>query len=207
MKIILLGAPGSGKGTQAQIICEKFKLPHISSGDIFRHNMSEKTSIGIIAKRYIDKGELVPDSVTIEMITKRLKESDCKNGYVLDGFPRTIAQAKQLDKYEKIDIVIELVIEADKLTQRLTGRRSCQECGAPYHISTLDGKTKCASCGGVLIQREDDKEETVKHRIEVYNMQTKPLSDYYRAEDLLVEVKGEGKVEDIYHQIEKELKR
>jgi len=205
MKLILLGAPGSGKGTQAQLICEEFGLPHISSGDIFRYNMSHGTELGKLAHIYIDKGELVPDDVTIKMITERLSREDCKKGYILDGFPRTLSQAADLAAHEDIDAVVELDLHFDVITDRITGRRSCEDCGNPYHISMLDGSDKCPACGGKLIAREDDNEETVRKRLSVYEQQTMPLVKFYGDKGLLIKVNGEGDVHKIFEDIKERL--
>ncbi len=205
MKIVLLGAPGSGKGTQAQLICEEYGLPHISSGDIFRYNISHGTELGKLAKQYIDKGELVPDDITIKMITGRLREEDCAGGYVLDGFPRTISQSEDLARNEDIDVVLELELPYEEVLHRLTGRRSCEKCGAPFHISMLDGKEVCPLCGGRFITRDDDKEETVRKRLDVYDSLTYPLSDYYEKKGVLKRVNGSGDIRAIFEDIKKAL--
>lgn len=203
MKIVLLGAPGSGKGTQAQLICEEYGLPHISSGDIFRYNMSHGTELGKQAKAFIDKGELVPDEVTIKMISERLHREDCQRGYVLDGFPRTISQSEDLVLHEHIDVVIELDLPYDVVMHRLTGRRSCEKCGAPFHISMLNGVEVCPHCGGKIIMRDDDREETVRKRLDVYDEQTYPLSAYYEGKGLLRRINGHGDINEIFGEIRK----
>ena len=178
MNIILLGAPGAGKGTQASKISDAYKLPHISTGDIFRENIKNETQIGLLAKSFIDKGQLVPDEVTCKIVENRIEKDDCKNGYMLDGFPRTIAQAEALDKVAKIDLVINIDVDHSLLLDRLCGRRVCKDCGESYHISRLGDKTDCARCGGELYQRKDDNEETVGNRLKVYSEQTAPLIKY-----------------------------
>ncbi len=206
MNIILLGAPGAGKGTQAVRLSEKYGLPHISTGDIFRENIKNSTDIGVVAKSYIDKGQLVPDSVTIEIVKQRLDKQDCKtNGYILDGFPRTLNQAKALDEFSNVDIVLNVDVDLNKLLDRITGRRVCSDCKASYHVSLLNGKTTCQKCGGNLIQREDDNEATVKSRIEVYNKQTAPLIEYYKQSNKLVNVDGNFSIEETFNQIVKVL--
>lgn len=187
MNIILLGAPGAGKGTQAERLKEKYKLVHISTGDIFRANIKGGTEIGKIAKSYIDAGKLVPDEVTCEIVKGRLREADVKSGYMLDGFPRNLFQAKELDKFADIDICLNIEVEIDLLTDRICGRRSCA-CGASYHVSTLNGRTTCEKCGGELYQREDDNPQTVKARLETYFSQTAPLKDYYKVHGKLVSI-------------------
>ncbi|MEG0291772.1 MAG: adenylate kinase [Anaerovoracaceae bacterium] len=186
MNLILLGPPGAGKGTQAVRIIEKYNIPHISTGDIFRKNIKEGTVLGKKAQEYMNKGELVPDSLVIEIATDRLTEDDCENGFLLDGFPRTVEQAVALDAFlgerdKKIDHVLDIDVEKDELMTRLIGRRVCKSCGATYHITNMPPKAEgiCDKCGGELMQRADDTESTVANRIEVYNLQTKPLLDYY----------------------------
>lgn len=186
MNLILLGPPGAGKGTQASKIIEKFNIPHISTGDIFRKNIAENTRLGKKAKEYMDKGELVPDSLVIEIATDRLTEDDCKNGFLLDGFPRTVEQAVALDAFlgsrgHKINYVLDIDVPKEELVTRLIGRRVCKNCGASYHITNMPPRVEgvCDKCNGELIQRADDTAETVENRIEVYNKQTKPLLDYY----------------------------
>jgi len=178
MKMILLGAPGAGKGTQAARICETFGICHISTGDMFRENIGKNTELGKLAKSYIDKGQLVPDEVTLAMVKDRLERDDCKNGFLLDGFPRTIAQADGLKDFAKLDTVINIDVDQAALLDRITGRRVCPKCGAPYHISVYSADT-CEKCGEKLVQRADDNEATVKSRLEVYNSQTRPLIAYY----------------------------
>ncbi len=200
MKLVLLGAPGAGKGTQATKIAEKYGVTHISTGDIFRKNLKEGTPVGLKAKAYIDKGQLVPDEVTCEIVAERLKEADCKTGYMLDGFPRNVMQAEALDKMSAPDLVLNIAVDLDKLMARLTGRRVCSACGESYHVSTFSGN-KCTKCGGDVIQRADDNEETVGKRLKVYTDQTQPLIDYYKAQGKLAEVDGMKAIDDVFAEI------
>ncbi len=201
MKLILLGAPGAGKGTQATRISDKYGLPHISTGDILRKNIKEGTELGKEAKSYIDAGQLVPDEVVINIVKDRLQQADCKKGYILDGFPRTVAQAEALDKVAEIDAVINIAVDPALIVDRITGRRMCA-CGESYHISMGIGET-CPKCGSKLYQRDDDKEETVKARMQVYEKQTAPLIDYYTAKDLVIDVDGGKPLNEVFEQISK----
>ena len=201
MNIILLGAPGAGKGTQASRIADSYNLPHISTGDIFRENIKNQTPIGLLAKTYIDDGKLVPDAETCDIVEERLSRDDCKNGYLLDGFPRTVVQAEVLDKMETIDLVINLDVDFSLLMDRLCGRRVCKDCGESYHISRLNGGTHCLRCGGELYQRKDDNPETVEKRIRVYNAQTAPLIEYYEKKGLLFNVKSNTTPEDVFEKV------
>lgn len=205
MKIIFLGAPGSGKGTHATRVKTELGVPHISTGDIFRENIKGGTPLGVLAKSYIDKGALVPDDVVIKIVEDRLSREDCKNGFILDGFPRTIYQAEALKKIASIDVVINLVVDDEAIVKRVAGRRMCR-CGETYNVAFLNGATTCAKCGGELYQRDDDKEETVKSRLEVYHKETAPLIDYYRKEGLLKDVDGSQGIEAVYNDIMKVLK-
>lgn len=205
MNIILLGAPGAGKGTQASKISDGYALPHISTGDIFRENIKNQTPIGLLAKSYIDKGQLVPDEVTCKIVEGRISQADCAKGYMLDGFPRTIAQAEALDKIAKIDLVINIDVDFSLLLNRLCGRRVCKDCGESYHISKLNGETKCLRCGGELYQRKDDNPETVQSRLDVYKAQTAPLIEYYAAKGLLFNVEGNGTPDDVYAVVSQKL--
>ena len=205
MNIILLGAPGAGKGTQATRISDAYKLPHISTGDIFRENIKNQTPIGMEAKSYIDKGLLVPDEVTCRIVKDRLQKSDCQVGYMLDGFPRTIAQAEALDKITKIDLVINIDVDVSLLMERLCGRRVCKDCGESFHVTTLNGATNCSRCGGELYQRKDDNPETVQSRLEVYNAQTAPLIEYYSQKGLLFNVEGSVAPDKVFEAISKKL--
>ena len=206
MNIILLGAPGAGKGTQASRISEKYGLVHISTGDIFRDNIKRGTEIGLLAKSYTDKGQLVPDEVTCKIVEGRLKEDDCKNGYLLDGFPRNLFQAEELDKFSKVDAVINIDIDLSLLMDRLCGRRVCKSCGESYHVNFLNGKTTCEKCGGELYQRKDDNEETVGNRLKVYNEQTAPLIEYYKNKNVLINIDGVGTIDEVFSRIAAALK-
>ncbi len=201
MNIILLGAPGAGKGTQATKLVDKYQIPHISTGDIFRYNIKNSTPIGVVAKSYIDKGQLVPDEVTVEIVKQRLSQSDVEVGYLLDGFPRNIFQAEELDKFAEIDKVIDISVNLDKLVKRITGRRVCSKCGESYHVDRLNGVTTCSRCGADLIQRADDNEATVKNRLQVYKEQTEPLIDYYKKAGKLVTVDGDKPIEEVFNSI------
>ncbi len=199
MKLILLGAPGAGKGTQAEIISERLSVPTISTGNIIRAALKAQTEMGIKAKEFIDKGLLVPDDVVIGIVRDRLEEDDCKNGFILDGFPRTVPQAQALDDMGiEIDKVIDIQVPDEKIVQRLSGRRVCSGCGASYHLlykkPEKDGV--CNLCGTQLVQRTDDREETVLERLKVYHEQTEPLVDYYRKKNKLVVVEGQEEVSD-----------
>ena len=202
--IILLGAPGAGKGTQAAMIAEEFKVPHISTGDILRRNMKEGTPLGLKAKAFVESGGLVPDEVVIGLVEDRLSQEDCKNGYILDGFPRTIAQAEALDKVARIDLAINIDVPFETIVSRLGGRRVCV-CGETYHVSMLNGETTCKRCGKELFIRDDDKPETVKNRLKVYSDQTQPLIDYYRSQNKVVAIKANGTKEEIFADIKKVL--
>jgi adenylate kinase len=198
MNIVLLGAPGAGKGTQAVRVCERLGIPQISTGDILRRAIKEQTPTGLAAKSYIDKGQLVPDSVVIDIVRERLEHDDCKNGYLLDGFPRTVLQAEALETFAKIDAVIDIDVSDEKLVERLSGRRVCLSCGGTYHVSLLGDSTTCAKCGEQLIQRDDDKAETVLSRLSVYHAQTAPLIDFYTQRGLLKAVDGAQPMDECY---------
>lgn len=187
MKIILLGAPGAGKGTQATRIAEKYGVLHISTGDIFRANIKQGTEIGMLAKSYIDAGKLVPDSVTCDIVKDRLEKDDVKCGYLLDGFPRSLFQAEELSKFADIDLCLNLEVDTSLIMDRICGRRVCS-CGETYHVSTLNGATHCVKCGKELYQRGDDNPETVKARLDTYNVMTAPLIAYYAAQNKLATV-------------------
>ena len=202
--IILLGAPGAGKGTQAAMIAEEFNVPHISTGDILRRNMKEGTPLGLKAKAFVESGGLVPDEVVIVLVEDRLSQDDCKNGYILDGFPRTIAQAEALDKVARIDLAINIDVPFETIIDRLGGRRVCV-CGETYHVSMLNGETTCKRCGKELFIRDDDKPETVKNRLKVYSDQTQPLIDYYRSQNKVVDIEANGTKEEIFADIKKVL--
>ena len=200
MKIILLGAPGAGKGTQAAIICERLNIPTISTGNIIRAALKSGTEMGLKAKSYMDQGKLVPDEVVIGIIKERLAEDDCQNGFVLDGFPRTIPQAEALDSMGiQIDKVIDIDVSDEEIVSRLSGRRVCESCSDTYHVEHNPPKVegKCDKCNGTLVQRKDDHPETVKDRLHVYHEQTEPLKGYYEKQGKLFEVKGEGDINEI----------
>lgn len=197
MKIIMLGAPGAGKGTQAKKIAEKYEIPHISTGDIFRANIKNGTELGIKAKTFMDQGLLVPDELVVDLVVDRVKQVDCTKGYVLDGFPRTIPQAQALDTAlsaigEKIDYAINVEVPDENIINRMSGRRACVACGGTYHMKYIPTKVEgiCDTCGGTLMLREDDKPETVKKRLDIYHEQTQPLIDYYNGKNILREVDG-----------------
>lgn len=206
--LILLGGPGAGKGTQAKKLVEHYKIPQISTGDILRAAVKAGTELGKTAKKHMDAGELVPDSVVIGIIEERLKEPDTKNGYILDGFPRTIAQAKALDEIlqklgSQVDHVISIEVPDEELVNRLAGRWTCKNCGQMYHEKNKPPKKKgvCDECGGELYQRDDDKIETIKERLKTYHAQTSPLIDYYKNKNLLRPIDGRGGIEDIFSKI------
>ena len=205
MNIILLGAPGAGKGTQASKIADRYGLPHISTGDIFRENIKNQTEIGKLAKSYIDKGQLVPDEVTCKIVEERISRDDCKNGYMLDGFPRTIAQAEALDNITNIDLVINIDVDFSLLMARLCGRRVCKDCGESYHVSRLNGATNCSRCGGELYQRKDDNPETVQSRLDVYNEQTAPLISYYTKKGVIFNVVSDSTPEAVFEKVSAKL--
>ena len=208
MKISMLGAPGAGKGTQAKKIAEKYQIPHISTGDIFRANIKGGTELGMKAKTFMDQGMLVPDEITIGMLMDRIGQEDCINGYVLDGFPRTIPQAESLTKAlaergEKVDYAINVDVPDENIINRMSGRRACLGCGATYHI-TFNPPVKegiCDTCGQELVLRDDDKPETVKKRLDVYHQQTQPLIDYYKNAEVLAEVDGTQPMDAVFQGI------
>lgn len=208
MNLILVGPPGAGKGTQAKLISKKNNIPHISTGDIFRKNIKEKTPLGIEAKSFIDKGQLVPDDVTIAIVEDRLIQEDCKDGFLLDGFPRTVKQAEALDSFlkgmgKKIDRVLLIDVPANFILERMTGRRVCQSCGSSFHIKFNPPKVDeiCDNCGSQLIQRKDDSEQTVKERLDVYERQTQPLVQYYSNRRALSAVNGTGSIDQVFESV------
>lgn len=208
LRAVLLGPPGAGKGTQAVRLVEKYEIPHISTGDIFRKNIKEGTELGKKAQEYMNAGALVPDKLVVDLVKDRLQQDDCKNGFLLDGFPRTIFQAEKLDEFLsesnlKMDIVINLKVEKEALIKRLTGRRVCKDCGASYHIVNIPPKKEgvCDICGGELIQRKDDNIETVENRINVYEEQTAPLIGYYKEAGSLVDFDGEASLDEVFDAI------
>ena len=205
MKIIMLGAPGAGKGTQAKMIADKYGIPHVSTGDIFRANIKEGTDLGKEAKSYMDKGLLVPDELTVKILLDRVAKDDCKNGYVLDGFPRTIPQAEVLDKAlsemnDSIDFAIDVDVPDENIIKRMSGRRACLSCGATYHIEHIPPKKEgiCDRCGKELVLRDDDKPETVKNRLNVYHEQTQPLIDFYTKKGVLKTVDGTVDMKEVF---------
>ncbi len=208
MKIVMLGAPGAGKGTQAKKIADRYQIPHISTGDIFRANIKMGTELGMKAKTYMDSGNLVPDSLTLELVVDRLTKDDCKNGYVFDGFPRTIPQAKALSgalaaKGEKLDFAIDIEVPDENIVTRMGGRRACLQCGATYHVAFNAPQKEgvCDRCGAALTQREDDKPETVLKRLGIYHQQTQPLIDYYQKKGCLARIDGTKDVEEVFRDI------
>lgn len=205
MKIIMLGAPGAGKGTQAKMIADKYGVPHISTGDIFRANIKNGTELGMEAKKYMDQGLLVPDELTVRILLDRVAQDDCKNGYVLDGFPRTIPQAEVLDSEltklgDHIDYAINVEVPDENIVKRMSGRRACLTCGATYHIEHVPPKKEgiCDVCGSELVLRDDDKPETVKNRLNVYHEQTQPLIDFYTEKGVLKTVDGTVPMEEVF---------
>ena len=208
MKIIMLGAPGAGKGTQAKQIADKYKIPHISTGDIFRANIKNNTELGQKAKQYMDQGLLVPDELTCDLVMDRIKQDDCKNGFILDGCPRTIPQAEALDAAldkinEKMDYAINVDVPDENIVNRMGGRRCCLNCGATYHVVTIPTKVEgiCDRCGSPVVLRDDDKPETVQKRLTVYHDQTQPLIDYYEKQSILKTVDGTKSMEAVFDDI------
>ena len=204
MKLIFLGPPGAGKGTQAERIAERYQIAHISTGDMLRAEIRNATPLGAEAKAYIDRGALVPDSVIIGMVEKRIQAADCKNGFLLDGFPRTTAQADALAAIVDIDAVVDIEVPFERLVARISGRRMCPDCGAAYHVTTYSAET-CAKCGGKLYQRDDDREETVQNRLVVYEEKTAPLIAYYRERGKLLVVDGDAPIDTVTDSIVKGL--
>lgn len=205
MKIIMLGAPGAGKGTQAKVLADKYKIPHVSTGDIFRANIKNGTELGTKAKVYMDQGMLVPDELTCDLVVDRIKQDDCKDGYILDGFPRTIPQAECLDKAldalnDKIDFAVNVEVPDENIIRRMSGRRACLSCGRTYHIVYNPPKEEgiCDECKKELVLRDDDKPETVEKRLKVYHEQTQPLIDYYRNKGVLAEVDGTRDMQEVF---------
>jgi adenylate kinase len=214
MRAILLGPPGAGKGTQAETIVNEFSIPHISTGDIFRKNIKEGTALGKKAMEYMDQGKLVPDDLTVELVKDRLLQDDCSNGFLLDGFPRTIYQADALEDALKsmgkaLDYVINIMVRKELLVERAVGRRICKDCGQTYHMSFNEPSKEgvCDNCGGVLLQRKDDTEETVENRINVYQEQTEPLIDYYTQKGIIVNIDGEKPIAQVGKDIIAELRK
>ena len=212
MRVVMLGAPGAGKGTQAARICETYEIPHISTGDIFRANIKGGTELGKKAKSYMDAGGLVPDELVCDLVADRLQQDDCMNGYVLDGFPRTIAQAQALDSFlsengSRLDCAIDIEVPDEDIIRRMGGRRACLKCGATYHVEYLKPKQEgiCDTCGSELVLRDDDQPETVKTRLSVYHEQTQPLIDYYSGEGILVTIDGTRSADEVFEAIQENL--
>jgi len=203
MKIVLLGAPGSGKGTQASRISEKYNLPHVSTGDIFREITKSGTPLGDKIKEIIDGGNLCPDNLTVEIVKERLSRSDCASGYILDGFPRDIAQAKALENFSVPDVVLNLYIDLEKIERRITGRRVCKTCLNSFHVDHVGDAKSCPNCGGELIVRKDDNPESVKERLKVYKESTEPLIEFYAGNGLLKTVNGDGDIDKVFSEIVK----
>ena len=199
MKLTIMGPPGGGKGTQAEILSKKLSIPHISTGAIIRNAIREKTELGLVAEKYIEKGQLVPDELVIDMVSDRIKSKDCENGYILDGFPRTLPQARAMDEIGiKLECALNLIVADDVIVKRLGGRRECKACAAPYHVEFNPPQTEgvCDKCGGVLIARDDDVPETIRQRLDVYHEQTEPLIGFYKEKKLLVDVIGRDSIEE-----------
>lgn len=205
MKLILLGAPGSGKGTQAAYLTERYGLPHISTGDIFRENMKNLTPIGIKIKEVMDNGNLCPDELTIELVKERVRQPDCKNGYLLDGFPRNVVQAEALDGFCAPDVVIDIDVDLEKIERRIIGRRSCSQCNGSFHVDFIGQTDICPDCGGKLTIRKDDNPDTVKERLSVYQQQTLPLVEYYSKQGKLVKIDGNKPITQVFEEIVKVL--
>ena len=205
MKLILLGAPGSGKGTQAAYISDKYDLPHISTGDLFRENIKNETPLGLKVKAIMDTGNLCPDDLTVAMVKERLEKEDCNKGYLLDGFPRDIPQAKALDEFSAPDKVININVDLAKIEHRITGRRSCPNCGGSFHVDFIGDVKKCPECGSELIIRKDDNPETVKERLEVYQTRTAPLIKYYGEQCKILNVNGDLTIDEVFKEIVKAL--
>ncbi len=208
MKLVMLGAPGAGKGTQAKMLAEKYGIPHISTGDIFRSNIKEGTELGKKVKGFLDSGALVPDELTVDLVMDRIAQEDCQNGYILDGFPRTIRQAEKLtealaEKGGEIDWAVNVDVPDEAIVERMSGRRMCPSCGASYHVVNIPPKKAgiCDRCGAGLITRSDDQPETVRKRLSVYHEQTQPLIDYYKAKGLVADVDGTQSMEDVFQTI------
>lgn len=208
MNVILLGPPGAGKGTQAELLIEKYRIPHISTGDIFRAAVKEGTPLGVKAKEYLESGQLVPDEIVVGIVAERLQQADCQNGFLLDGFPRTVPQADALEEFlnglnKKVTAVINIEVDFGVLMARLTGRRVCRNCGAIYHIQNKREKSpgKCDQCGGEIYQRDDDLPETVQKRLQVYQQQTEPLIKYYQTKGLLISFDGQEPVKVLFEKI------
>ncbi len=205
MKLVLLGAPGSGKGTQAGYISEKLNIPHISTGDIFRENMKNGTPLGLKVKEIMDAGNLCPDDLTVQLVKDRLSQPDCKNGYLLDGFPRNLFQATALNEFSAPDKVINIEVDFELIEKRITGRRSCQSCGNTFHVDYIGESSTCPNCGATLVTRKDDTKETVKTRLSVYMQSTFPLVNYYTEQGKIVNIDGNADIESVKQSIKEAL--
>lgn len=205
MKLIVFGPPSAGKGTQAQKLSAKYGLPQVSTGDLLRKAVANKTPLGLKVKSYLDQGRLGPDNLIVKLIKERVSKPDCRNGYLLDGFPRTMGQAKELDKMTEVDLALNIIVDFEALVERAVGRRSCPKCGAVYHVKFNPPMNAgiCENCGSKLVQRDDDKEETVRNRLKVYQEQTAPLVDHYRKKGKLVDIDGSGGIDAVFSQMVK----
>lgn len=205
MKLVIFGPPSAGKGTQAQKLSKQYGIPQVATGDLLRKAVADKTPLGLKIKSYLDQGRLGPDEVIVQLIKERVAKPDCKNGFLLDGFPRTMGQAKELERMTDIDLVLSIVVDFDALVERAVGRRTCPKCSAVYHIKFNPPMNKgiCEKCGAKLIQRDDDKEDTVRNRLRVYQEQTAPLIEYYRKKGKLVDIDGSGGIDAVYSQMVK----
>jgi len=205
MKLVVFGPPSAGKGTQAQKLSAKYGLPQVSTGDLLRKAVADKTPLGVKVKSYLDQGRLGPDDLIVKLIKERVSKPDCRNGYLLDGFPRTMGQAKELDKMTNVDLVLNIVVDMEVLVERAVGRRSCPNCGAVYHVkfNPPTNAGTCEKCGSSLVQRDDDKEETVRNRLKVYQEQTAPLIEHYRKKGKLVDIDGSAGIDAVFSQMVK----
>ena len=205
MKLVVFGPPSAGKGTQAQKLSAKYGLPQVSTGDLLRKAVADKTPLGVKVKSYLDQGRLGPDDLIVKLIKERVSKPDCRNGYLLDGFPRTMGQAKELDKMTNVDLVLNIVVDMEVLVERAVGRRSCPKCGAVYHVkfNPPTNAGTCEKCGSSLVQRDDDKEETVRNRLKVYQEQTAPLIEHYRKKGKLVDIDGSAGIDAVFSQMVK----
>ncbi len=205
MRLIIFGPPSAGKGTQAQKLSKKYGIPQVATGDLLRKAVADKTPLGLKVKSILDQGKLGPDNLIVQLIKERVAKPDCRNGYILDGFPRTMGQAKELEKMTDIDLVLNIVVDFELLVERAVGRRTCPKCSAVYHIrfNPPMNEGECEKCGAKLIQRDDDKDETVRNRLKVYEEQTAPLVEYYRKKGKLMDIDGSGGIEAVYAQMVK----
>jgi adenylate kinase len=205
MKLVIFGPPSAGKGTQAQKLSKQYGIPQVATGDLLRKAVADKTPLGLKIKSYLDQGKLGPDEVIVQLIKERVAKPDCKNGFLLDGFPRTMGQAKELERMTDIDLVLSIVVDFDALVERAVGRRTCPKCSAVYHVKFNPPMNEgiCEKCGSKLIQRDDDKEETVRNRLKIYQEQTAPLIEYYRKKGKLVDIDGSGGIDAVYSQMVK----